>query len=173
MKSKMMEVKILTKEMSSSVLLGTLQYLHKSVLRHDTSWHFFWEDFYTVIRCRRVTLFFLKRKLDRLGITYQDIKPWVDENLTVERFKDTFIQVFHSHSELIVHTEREAFELIQPIERAVHSLLLNHYPLFFTKVRNNAACNTRPLYFEPFLLNLLLKDRLEYIKYYYSFYNNR
>lgn len=171
----MMEIKIWTKHMSPGQIQDLLEYLHQKVLKHDRDWHFFWEDSYTLIRCRKTTLFFLRKRLDRLEIHNYDEAEWVDGNSTVEKYKKSFTGVFHANSELILDPERQASQdIIQVVERAIHSLLLNHYPLFYGTTKSiSPFLQKRPLFFEVAILNLLIQDRRKYIEFYYDYHSKQ
>ena len=104
-----------------------LRGIHKSVLSKDKYWHFFYEDYYSVIRCSKKYMDDLIQYFEDNTIDYLYKGQWEDGSEYVERYKKQFIPIFHNYSMLSLSLDEH--DLVNVSDRICHSFF-NHctYP---------------------------------------------
>ena len=127
--------------------LHILHRLWKRHLRYDKHWHFFWEGYYTLIRCTKmfapkVLTYF---KYHKIPVEHQGV--WIDNIEITKKYQIEFQQMFHSFSEIAMKTvakDSDDQTLIELVDRVCHCFL------------NNMVTNERRdgdyVYWEPKLL---------------------
>lgn len=127
--------------------LEILHRLWKRHLRHDKHWHFFWEGYYTLIRCTKMFAPKVRTYLKYHKIKFEDQGVWIDNIEITQQFQTEFQQMFHAFSELAMKTVKKDNDhqtLIELVDRVCHCFL------------NNMVTNERRdgdyVYWEPSLL---------------------
>jgi hypothetical protein len=127
--------------------LDILHALWKRHLRHDRCWHFFWEGYYTLIRCQKMFAPKVEGFLRYHKVKYEKQGVWIDNIEITQKFQNEFRQMFHSFSELAMKTvkrDNDYQTLIELVDRVCHCFL------------NNMVTNDRRdgdyVYWEPKLL---------------------
>lgn len=69
--------------------------LAETLLSKDDTWHFFYEDFYYIIRCKFSLIEDISKYLFKKNFNVQLKGKWVDSSKIVEEYKDLFTQLFH------------------------------------------------------------------------------
>lgn len=101
--------------------------LHKKILHGDDVWHFFYEGRFDELRFhskfkKRVDKFLSKDWRVESYTPKED--GWVDDQRTVEEYKDYFTVIFHQNSEIALALDMERADdlhLQLIIDRVVHS----------------------------------------------------
>jgi hypothetical protein len=70
--------------------------LYNDILYKDDQWHFFYENFYNIIRCSKKFYPKVIKRLKKLDIVYKEKGEWVDEQRATRKYQDIFQPMFHS-----------------------------------------------------------------------------
>lgn len=70
--------------------------LYNEILYKDDQWHFFYENFYNIIRCSKKFYPKVIKKLKKLDIIYKEKGEWIDEQWATKKYQDVFQIMFHS-----------------------------------------------------------------------------
>lgn len=153
-------------DMTPAMQEDVIKFLYEKILHRDNWWHFFYEGAYVIIRCSFPFAPFVKRKLRRLDIIPTVVKPWVDDNKTVNKYRRHFAKLFHEYSVLIMHMETT--DPFAVIERASHGLILNTFYVHQQIITRNEELKDKPLLFEANVLDALASGRRRYVEWYYQ-----
>jgi len=83
------------KDMTEDLVWEMLLKLNHTILRGDSTWHFFYEEDYIIIRCLEKFIFSIKRFLRQHGFEVAHTGQWIDSEVVVENNKQLFTQLFH------------------------------------------------------------------------------
>lgn len=103
--------------------LDILKGLYKRHLRKDDKWHFFWEGYYTLIRCQKLFAPKVKGYLRYHKVQFVDQGVWVDNISITKKYQEEFQQIFHGYSVLAMKGKDE--EVDKLIDRVIHCFLNN------------------------------------------------
>jgi len=101
-----------------------IKYLHKHVLYNDDRWHFFYENFYNIIRCSESFYPEVIKELDAFGVYYKEKGEWIDGSKTVKKYQSIYEALFHNFT-LMALQEYEYDEIHSIYDRLSHCFL-NH-----------------------------------------------
>ena len=108
--------------------------IHQDVLFDDNNWHFFYENFYNIIRCSKRFYPKLIKKLKKLDIKYEEKGEWIDGSITVERYKPIYQELFHSFTMLALR-EYNCHDIDTIYDRISHCFF-NHQFYVLEQLRN-------------------------------------
>lgn len=173
-RDKVWEIAVDTRGVPPSNQMRMLWISYAKVLKYDKNWHFIYEGDFVLIRVSNWMLIpflawykyiYCRKYQGEFKFTLPRIRPWRDENPVVRAYQDIFTPLFHYYTVLGLRVNPSDVGWVA--ERAHHILLLSFfYPSMFF-ILESEALKARPLRFEEALLEMLLKDRREYIEYYY------
>ena len=101
-----------------------IKYLYHEVLINDEHWHFFYENFYNIIRCSESFYPEVIKELDVFGVCYKEKGEWIDGSETVQKYLPIYKGLFHNFS-LMALQEYEYREIYNIYDRLSHCFL-NH-----------------------------------------------
>lgn len=97
------------------------------VLKKDKYWHYFYEEFYLIIRCKPKLVDDVKALLDKAEVEYLDNGFWVDGNDTVEKYKDVYGPLFHLFTQMALKDYDAEEEFRGILDRVVHCFMNHQY----------------------------------------------
>ena len=100
--------------------------LYNDILYEDDQWHFFYENFYNIIRCSKKFYPKLIKRLKKLDIVYKEKGKWVDEQPTTKKYQDIFQPMFHTFS-MMALKEYDASLIPYLYDRVSHCFLNHQY----------------------------------------------
>lgn len=100
--------------------------LAETVLSEDDTWHFFYEDFYYIIRCKFSLIDDVSKYLFRKDFNVKLKGKWIDSSEVVEKHKHLFTQLFHINTMFAI--QELAIDQIRSIhDRISHCFFNNQY----------------------------------------------
>lgn len=90
--------------------------LYKRFLVDDKVWHFFYEDFYMLLRLERRNEG-VEGCLRKKGIKFDFVK-YEDPHSMVRKYQEVFIPIFHGYAMLAMRSKKK--EVYEVAERVVH-----------------------------------------------------
>jgi hypothetical protein len=112
-----------------------IKYLYHNVLINDDNWHFFYENFYNIIRCSESFYPEVIKELDAFGVCYQEKGEWIDGSETVKKYHNIYRDLFHNFS-LMALQEYEYTDIHLIYDRLSHCFL-NHQFYVLEEYREN------------------------------------
>jgi len=100
--------------------------IYEEVLFDDENWHFFYENWYNIIRCSASFYPKLIKKLDSLSIYYKECGEWVDEQTATRKYQKIFQGMFHYFT-LMALKEYDADDIKGIYDRVSHCFLNHQY----------------------------------------------
>lgn len=101
-----------------------IKYLYRTVLINDEHWHFFYENFYNIIRCSESFYPEVIKELDVFGVCYKEKGEWIDGSETVQKYLPIYKGLFHNFS-LMALQGYDGNEIYNIYDRVSHCFL-NH-----------------------------------------------
>lgn len=101
-----------------------IKFLHHNILINDDRWHFFYENFYNIIRCSESFYPEVIKELDTFGVYYKEKGEWIDDSETVQKYKRIYEGLFHNFS-LMALQGYDGNEIYNIYDRLSHCFL-NH-----------------------------------------------
>ncbi len=142
-----------------------IKYLYNHILINDEHWHFFYENFYNIIRCSESFYPEVIKELDALGVCYKEKGEWIDSSQTVKKYHNIYRDLFHNFS-LIAVQEYDADEIHSIYDRLSHCFL-NHQFYVLEEYRAmhgrqwEAALMNRSAMYRSEYTGMLLKNGIE------------
>jgi len=100
--------------------------IYNEILYTDDEWHFFYENFYNIIRCSKKFYSKLIKKLDKLDVVYKEKGEWVDEQPSTRKHQKIFQKMFHVFT-IMALKEYDPKEIIGLYDRVSHCFLNHQY----------------------------------------------
>ncbi len=132
--------------------------IYEDVLKDDNKWHFFYENWYNIVRCSASFYPELIKKLDELNVYYVEHGEWVDEQPTTRKHQDIYQGLFHYFT-LMSFTGYEEADIDLIYDRISHCFL-NHQ---FYKLKNFRE--ERGKHWESDIMYETMKGRVGYSMY--------
>jgi hypothetical protein len=132
--------------------------IYEDVLKDDKNWHFFYENWYNIIRCSASFYPELIKKLDELNVYYVEHGEWVDEQPTTRKHQDIYQGLFHYFT-LMSFTGYETDDIKLIYDRVSHCFL-NHQ---FYKLKNYREKRGR--HWESDIMYDVMRGRTDYSAY--------
>lgn len=107
--------------------------LYQDILIDDDNWHFFYENYYNIIRCSASFYPRVIQRLIALGIYYKEKGEWVDGQRSTRKHQKIFQQMFHCFT-LLALKEYDSGEIAGIYDRVSHCFL-NHQFFVLEDVR--------------------------------------
>ena len=98
--------------------------LYNDILYEDDQWHFFYENFYNIIRCSKKFYPKVIKRLKKLDIVYKEKGEWVDEQPSTRRYQDVFQTMFHSFT--MIALKQYHYSMAGLLYDRVSHCFLNH-----------------------------------------------
>jgi len=100
--------------------------IYNEILYADDEWHFFYENFYNIIRCSKKFYPKLIRKLDKLDVVYKEKGEWVDEQPSTRKHQKIFQKMFNTFTVMALK-EYDPSEIKTLYDRVSHCFLNHQY----------------------------------------------
>jgi len=98
--------------------------IYNDILYEDENWHFFYENYYNIIRCSAKFYPKVIRRLQDLGIYYKENGEWIDGQRSTRKYQKVFQGLFHYFT-LMALQEYDSDEISGIYDRVSHCFL-NH-----------------------------------------------
>jgi len=135
--------------------------IHQEVLFDDNNWHFFYENWYNIIRCSAKFYSKLIEKLDSLGVYYKEHGEWIDEQESTRKHQKIFQGVFHYFT-LMALEEYDSKDIDGIYDRVSHCFF-NHQFYVLEDIRKENGVQ-----WEANLMSKAVIERAGYSSYCYS-----
>ena len=132
-----------------------IKYLHRYILCNDDNWHFFYENWYNIIRCSESFYPEVIKELDAFGVYYREKGEWKDGSKIVRKYQDIYKDLFHNFS-LLALKEYECKEINTIYDRMSHCFF-NHQFYVLENLREKYGRQ-----WEAILMNNAAMYRAEY-----------
>ena len=100
--------------------------LAQTILSEEDTWHFFYEDYYYIIRCPFRLVDDVSDYLFKKGFSVELKGVWIDSSEIVEKYKHLFTQLFHINTMFAVQElDMEQIWLVH--DRVSHCFLNNQF----------------------------------------------
>jgi hypothetical protein len=100
--------------------------IYHDILYKDDSWHFFYENYYNIIRCSAKFYPKVIRRLQDLGVYYKEKGKWVDGQYFTRRHQEIFKGLFHYFT-LMALKEYDCEEITGIYDRLSHCFINHQY----------------------------------------------
>jgi len=100
--------------------------IYNDILYKDDQWHFFYEDYYNIIRCSAKFYPKVIRRLQDLGVYYKEKGKWIDGQYYTRRYQNIFQGLFHGFT-LIALREYDSDEISGIYDRVAHCFFNHQY----------------------------------------------
>lgn len=132
-----------------------IKYIYHNILINDDNWHFFYENFYNIIRCSESFYPEVIKELDSFGVYYKEKGEWIDGSGTVQEHYTVFKNLFHNFSLLAVK-EYDSSSIHKIYDRLTHCFL-NHQFYVLEDIRERQGRQ-----WEASIMNTAAMYRAEY-----------
>lgn len=132
--------------------------IHQEILFDDENWHFFYENWYNIIRCSACFYPKLIEKLDSLDIYYIEMGEWVDEQLSTREHQKIYQGMFHCFT-LMALKEYDSKDINDIYDRVSHCFF-NHQFYVLEDVRKEYG-----KHWEAHLMSETMINRADYTSY--------
>jgi len=136
--------------------------IYEDILIDDENWHFFYENYYNIIRCSAKFYPKVIKRLQDLGIYYKEKGKWIDGQQATRKHQKIFQGLFHYFT--LMALRDYDFEEITGIYDRISHCFLNHQYFVLEEFRSKYGHQ-----WESYIMSHAAISRADYSAYsYYS-----